>query len=219
MAEGMNHGISKKTFIVGLIIAILASSMVSVGAVTQLPFIKGPKGDKGDKGDTGATGPQGPQGPQGPKGEQGPQGPAGPATTFAKWSLTWYTLTGDLKWGASIGTSEFPSTFAYDWLDGAIFLGYDDYVGFVATMQVKMQRSGGGSVTFLLGADDDVRLSVDGSQILSATNQWGGIVTGGIGKTIYLNEGMHTLTLQYYEVGGYARVMFDCDSDILQWTP
>ncbi len=54
-------------FIAGIVIAILASSAISVGASTLL-----------------ATGPQGPEGPQGPQGEQGIQGlkgdtgPAGP---------------------------------------------------------------------------------------------------------------------------------------------
>ena len=60
-------------FVAGIIIAILASSAISVGGSTML-----------------VTGPQGPEGPQGPQGEQGiqgltgdtgPQGPAGPAGT------------------------------------------------------------------------------------------------------------------------------------------
>jgi hypothetical protein len=44
-------------FAVGLIAAILASSLISVLATTHLGLIQGPKGEKGDKGDTGATGP------------------------------------------------------------------------------------------------------------------------------------------------------------------
>ena len=54
-------GISENLFIVGLIVAILASTVLSVGIATQLA-VKGPKGD------TGATGLQGPIGPQGPAG-------------------------------------------------------------------------------------------------------------------------------------------------------
>jgi len=50
-------GISKTTFIVGLITAILVSSLLSVGITMQ--FAKGPKGDKGE---TGSIGPQGPSG-------------------------------------------------------------------------------------------------------------------------------------------------------------
>jgi hypothetical protein len=67
------------------------------------------------------------------------------------------------------------------------------------------------------GADDKAWLDIDGNQILRANNQWGGIVTGGIGKTIPVSQGVHTLTVSYYDVGGFARVMFDCDSDILHW--
>ena len=79
-----------------IVIAILVSSAISVGASTMLAVgpagpqgeqgdtgSQGPKGDigdtgatgpqgvKGDKGDTGATGLQGDQGPEGPQGEPG----------------------------------------------------------------------------------------------------------------------------------------------------
>lgn len=188
MIEAKSVGISKTMFIYGLIVAILASSLISTMMIAQFPEFIGTEVDKGD---------------------------TGPASTFAHWVLTWYTLTSDFHWGASIGTSEFPSTFAYDWENGTIFNGYGDYVGFEATMQVNMQRDGGGPVTFLLGADDSAVLLLDGSQILSANLQWGGIVTGGVGKSVTLSQGVHTLTLIYYEVGSLARVMFDCDSDIL----
>ena len=52
-----------------LVIAILASSAISVGVSTML--ITGPQGLQGEKGETG------PQGPQGDTGDTGPQGPAG----------------------------------------------------------------------------------------------------------------------------------------------
>lgn len=59
MTQAKSVGISKTLFVVGLIAAILASSLISAVIVTQLPIAKGPKGDKGD---TGATGLQGPPG-------------------------------------------------------------------------------------------------------------------------------------------------------------
>ena len=80
MTEVKSVGISKTVFIVGLIAAILASSLISAVIVTQLPTIMGPKGDKGDKGDTGdtgATGATGATGSQGPQGLQGIMGPPG----------------------------------------------------------------------------------------------------------------------------------------------
>ena len=92
-----NIALTKGTFIAGLIIAILVSSVVSVGVTTQLALgplaLKGEKGDSGPqgiqglKGDTGDQGPAGPQGSQGiqgdigftgPQGNTGVQGPAGP---------------------------------------------------------------------------------------------------------------------------------------------
>jgi hypothetical protein len=50
-SNGKNSGISTSLFVAGLIIAILASSLISIIVTTQWA-----KGLKGDKGDTGATG-------------------------------------------------------------------------------------------------------------------------------------------------------------------
>ena len=70
-----------------LVIAILASSAISVGVSTQLAAgpqgpegpqgDTGPQGPQGEQGATGATGPKGDMGPQGPQGIQGPEGPQG----------------------------------------------------------------------------------------------------------------------------------------------
>lgn len=78
MSEGKSlTGISRTTFIVGLIIAILASSLISTVVSMQWALIQGPKGDKGDKGDQGIQGLQGEQGPIGPQGEKGEKGDPG----------------------------------------------------------------------------------------------------------------------------------------------
>jgi hypothetical protein len=50
-------GISKTMFVIGLIVAIVVSSLIA--SVVSMQYAKGSKGDKGD---TGATGPQGPPG-------------------------------------------------------------------------------------------------------------------------------------------------------------
>jgi len=75
MSEGRSLGISNRTFVVGLIIAILAASILSTVIATQ--WATGPQGLKGDTGDTGPQGPQGAQGEQGIQGIQGPQGEPG----------------------------------------------------------------------------------------------------------------------------------------------
>jgi hypothetical protein len=84
MTKEISFGISRTTFMVGLVIAVLASSVLSTTIATQV--ITGPQGPegpqgiqgpKGDTGETGSQGPQGIQGVQGPKGETGPQGPQG----------------------------------------------------------------------------------------------------------------------------------------------
>jgi len=198
--------VTKRMFVVGLIATILVSGSISAMISTQLAI--GPKGPKGDKGETGA------QGPAGAQGATGPQGPAGPATVFAQWDVHWRTLTGDLQWGAEVGTQTFCSAFDYNWGSGVLFLGYDDYVGFQATMQVNMKRSG--PVTFTVGSDDGIRLYVDGVQQIDDYGQHSYRTTS---KLISLSQGTHTLTLWYYEVISSARVSFNCDSDILMWNP
>jgi hypothetical protein len=200
MSEGKNLGISKTMFIVGLIIAILASSLIST--LVAMQWLKGLKGDKGD---TGATGPQGPQGLKGDKGDPGNE------TVFAYWDVNWRTISGSLQWGAVIGTSMFCSTFNYNWGSGDVYGAYADYIGFDATMQVKMSRNG--PVTFTVGGDDNFWFYVDGALTISGSLSWG------ISKTIYLSQGTHTLTLWWYDVTGTALVIFNCDSDIVMWNP
>jgi hypothetical protein len=65
--------------IVGIVIAILVASVISIGASTILAVgPQGPEGPQGPKGDTGAQGPKGNTGNTGPEGPAGTTGPAGP---------------------------------------------------------------------------------------------------------------------------------------------
>ena len=199
MSEGKNLGVSKTMFVAGFIIAILVSSLISVMAAT---LIKGPKGDKGDTGS------------QGPQGEKGEQGPPGSATNFARWSLTWYTITGDRKWGAAIGTSTWGAVFDHNFGTTAVFGAYNDYIGFQATMTINMQRDG--PVRFMTGSDDGSRLYLDGELWI---DNWGPHSYVELDSTTGLSKGFHTLTLWYYDISGNARVSFNCDPDILMWNP
>ena len=81
--------LSITTLVLGLIVAIIASGVVSSVATQQFAptVITGPQGPQGPQGEQGPIGPEGPPGPQGeqgppgPQGEQGligPDGPAGP---------------------------------------------------------------------------------------------------------------------------------------------
>jgi len=63
------------------------------------------------------------------------------ATKRTKWEVTWQTITGDYKWAATIGTSEFPSEFDYNWGTGKLYGDHDDYIGFVATATINVPRS------------------------------------------------------------------------------
>jgi hypothetical protein len=220
MTEVKSIGISKTMFVVGIIAAILASSLISAVIVTQLPTTNGLKGDKGDKGDsgatgaTGATGPQGPQGLQGIQGEKGDKGDLGDETVFARWEVTWYTLTGDYQLGASVGTSSFSPTFFYNWGSDVVFLGYDDWVAFHATMTIN--KSSSGPVTFTIGADDECSFYIDYVLYISLSQRQA-YRTKSI--TIDVAPGLHVLTLGWSESYGLAAVSFDCDPDVLMWNP
>lgn len=227
-------------FLVGLIVAILASSLIA--SAVSMQYAKGPKGDKGDTGATGptgatgatgdtgatgatgptgatgatgATGPTGAIGATGPQGLKGDKGDTGATTVFAQWDAHWKTLTGDLQWGAEVGTSKLSPTFDYNYGGYQLFLGYDDYIGFDATMTVRMQRNG--PVTFTMGCDDGARFYIDGAL-------WIDLYTQAAYRTrsVTVNplaQGYHTLRLVYYDVSSVARVTFSCDSDILMWNP
>jgi len=75
MEKGMELAVTKRCFVVGLVVAVLVSSTVSVAITLVLVggfekserFIGSiaalvPQGSKGDKGDTGPVGPVGPKG-------------------------------------------------------------------------------------------------------------------------------------------------------------
>lgn len=74
-------GISKTVFIVGIIIAILASSLISTIVVMQGKSILGLESEKGEQGPQGPQGETGPQGIQGPKGDKGDPGGVEPDVT------------------------------------------------------------------------------------------------------------------------------------------
>ena len=101
--------------IAGIVIAILASSAISVGASTMLIVgpqgpegPQGPQGEQGIQGLTGDTGPAGPAGEAGPQGEKGdkgdtgetgatgPEGPPGNATRYVIEGFFNVTQEGDL---------------------------------------------------------------------------------------------------------------------------
>jgi len=69
MMINMSSTISSNKFIVGLVVAILLASVISIGVSSQL--ITGTQGPPGEKGETGLQGEEGPPGPSGPPGASG----------------------------------------------------------------------------------------------------------------------------------------------------
>ena len=95
--NGISNGISLKLFVMGIIVTMIGSIIISTTLAIHLATgpqgPMGPEGPEGEKGNQGIMGPQGiqglmgpqgvqgvtgPQGVQGPQGIQGPQGETGP---------------------------------------------------------------------------------------------------------------------------------------------
>ena len=72
--------LTTKIFLTGILVAIIASSIISASILTlsgNSTAIQGQKGEKGDMGPTGAQGPKGETGATGPAGASGATGPKG----------------------------------------------------------------------------------------------------------------------------------------------
>jgi hypothetical protein len=202
-----------KTIITAVLISIVLSSTFTLGLISGVPQIRellrgpmGPKGEQGSKGEQGLKGEEGPIGPKGDKGDPAPK------LIFAKWEVQWYTLTLSIQMDEKIGTSTFSPVFDNNWGTRNVFLWYSDMIGFEAFMRVNIQRNG--PVSFTIGSDDGSKLYIDG---IERINNWESHLYQTKSITIDLDQGIHILKFQYYNVGSFARVSFSCDPDILMW--
>ena len=82
-----SSGISRKTFVAGIIVAIVVSSLVSVTASMEWALVKGPRGATGLTGATGLSGATGLTGPQGPRGLETSYASA-PVSSYMQLNLT-----------------------------------------------------------------------------------------------------------------------------------
>ena len=141
-----------------------------------------------------------------------------PILVQTTWSVRWFRMTDDGKFTSEVGTSQFPSTFSYDWKTtgfGRVFDGYATLIGFQATATINMQRPNGGPVLLTVGSDDGARLYVDGN---ISIEDWAMHAFQLKSTTIQLAPGKHTLKLDYWQSGyGEAQLVFLCDPDVLQW--
>ncbi len=190
-----------KTIIIAVILSIIFSSLCTSGIIIGIPGMREM-----------LRGPQGPEGEQGPIGPKGDKGEPAPKIVFARWEVHWYTLKLTQQWDKEVGISTFSPIFDYNWGTKTIFSEYSELIGFEAFMQVNIQRNG--PVTFTIGSDDGSRLFVDGIEII---NNWDSHLYLTKSTTINLSQGLHTLTLHYYNVASYARASFSCDLDVLMW--
>jgi hypothetical protein len=146
--------------------------------------------------------------------------PEAPMLTFAHWDVSWRVVRymsgiGDYVLIAEVGTSEFPSTFDYNWGYNAPFEDQYDQIGFEATIKIKVQWDA--PITFTVGSDDGIQLLIDDEEYINMWYQHGYTTAS---TTVSLDKGFHTLTLRWFDWGGYARASFSCSSpDIFIYYP
>jgi hypothetical protein len=104
------------------------------------------------------------------------------------------------------------TTIDSDWLNGspAPTISVD---GFMARF-TKTAILAAGNYTFNINGDDGTRVYVDGSIILDT---WGG---GTNDTTTFISEGLHIITVEYYEGGGSAHISFSYSAtDVVDGAP
>lgn len=132
---------------------------------------------------------------------------------YMRWQVTWYTLTMNREWGASVGTQTFDSTFGYWWGYGDVYGGYSDGIGFNATGSFYLEEAG--MYEFTLGSDDRSKLFIDGNVVIDLWTDGG---HNDMHKVYWLSKGLHTALLTYYDWTDYAKIYFDIDKgDLFQW--
>ncbi|GAG06628.1 unnamed protein product, partial [marine sediment metagenome] len=134
-------------------------------------------------------------------------------THEAEWSVKWRTLTGDMKWGAEVGTSILPSTFLKDWGRGNLYGTYDDYIGFEAGMEIYASVSG--LYHFKLGSDDGSILFIDGDAVIANYYNHPYQVKE---VSVHLDKGKHNLHIRYYDRTDVAKILFEGDRELFSWT-
>jgi len=131
-----------------------------------------------------------------------------------QWQVTWYTLTGDKQWGASVGSQTFDSTFVYDWGTGVVYGGYDDYIGFIATGSFYLEAAG--LHAFTLGSDTASKLEIDGTTVIDLW--FDHVYLENTRRGWWLSQGWHAIKISYYELQNLAKVYFDVDKgDLFSW--
>jgi len=143
------------------------------------------------------------------------QGYCNTRTTKAQWLVTAWERTNSGGKGPSVGGEVWPGNFAHDWGAGAIIGGRKDQVVLEAKMDILLQRQG--LVGFTVGGDDGYRLFLDG-ELITPESAWSSHSYRKTTLLKALDAGIHRLRLEYFEAGSLARLEFNVDGDVLQWS-
>ncbi len=127
--------------------------------------------------------------------------PPMPCTDPSKWAASYFPntdLTGD--------PDDYNCLDSVDenWARGGPLPGVDDY--YSARYEKQITVSDAGWHRFTIGADDGIRMYVDG---VIEYDRW--VRKGFSTQTVdvHLDAGEHDIKIEYYEWGGYARVLMD----------
>ena len=187
-------------FIAAIVIAIIASSAISIGVSTQL--MTGPQGEKGDtgsqgpqgpKGDTGDTGPAGANGATGPQGTIGPTGATGAAGAIGPQGPQGEQGIGFEPTGyISIPASAFVTSYN---TDGALIdQDVRNQQTYTITFHAPVQLPDGVTITNVTSYWHDVDTSVSIGCSLIRNTPTGGVLMASIGSTSSAGDGSTTST-------------------------
>lgn len=118
--------------------------------------------------------------------------------------------------GAFLGTQSLDGNFGeLHHGFGEVVAGRRDNVTFNATMDIVVQRSG--HVRFMMNGDDGFALWLDDRLLI---NEWQGgrLRVSDVSTFEFVQPGIHTLRMRYFEGVGESILRFETDPDVLQWT-
>ena len=133
---------------------------------------------------------------------------------YTEWNVTWYTLQGDFKFWAELGTSKFPGIFSYQWNASNSFKGYRDPMGFKANATINVQKRE--PVWFNISGYTGCELYLNGSPFLFTSTYSSSPYKNASTQTT-LSPGKYTLTLIYYKQGATGLATFSTNRDVVEW--
>ncbi len=134
------------------------------------------------------------------------------------WNVTWYSLNrGDERYESILYEVKNVTKISEDWRDGFVVGENKDYVGFKAIGVINVPNNKL-AVSVTLGADDYAWVYVDNVKTLELGERaLGQQPYRDLTQSIPLFAGKHTVRVEYKEIQGFAKLVFEMDNDVQSW--